>query len=102
MQFTNLGGEESLWLLAKESFEFQICKKNSKHIIEISPRILAEQQVVQVVEEEVQPLNLEVAVEEVQVLQVEEVLQVLLVEEELHVHCLLVQVPVSLPKIFEA
>ena len=83
----------------------------------MSPWILDEQQVVG---EEVQRLNLEVAVEEVlqvvqveeelQVLQiqVEEELQVLQVEEELqvgevlHAHCLLMQVLASLTKIFAA
>ena len=91
----------------------------------MSPWILDEQQVVG---EEVQRPNLEVAVEEVlQVVQVEEVLQVLQVEEELqvlqiqveeelqvvqveeelqvgevlHAHCLLMQVLASLTKIFE-
>jgi len=70
--------------------------------LQTSPWILDEQQVVG---EEVQHLNLEVAVEEVlQVVQVEEELQVLQiqVEEELqvgevlHAHCLLMQVLASL------
>ena len=87
----------------------------------MSPWILDEQQVVGV-----QPMNLEVAVEEVlQVLQVEEELQVVQVEEVvqvveelqvlqiqveeelqvgevLHAHCLLMQVLASLTKIFAA
>jgi len=66
-------------------------ERNPSGCLQRSPWILDEQQVVG---EEVQRLNLEVAVEEVlQVLQVEEELQV---GEVLHAHCLLMQVPASL------
>ena len=66
----------------------------------MSPRIPVEQQVVEVVGAEVQLLNLEEA-EEGQVIQVQAVGQVLLQVGELHFHCSLLQVPVSLNSFHE-